>query len=135
VLPAAQGIILAALGSAPDPEAWAANAARVGIIDPRNPDPVISLAGLILGMGIGLACKQRWAPFRATGGLEQRILRFLLGLSVALFLWGGLSILWNEPAQALSPVLRYLRYGVVGLWTVFLAPWLFLRWKLADRAG
>jgi hypothetical protein len=91
------------------------------------------LAGLILGMGVGLACKIRWAPFAAAGSLEKRILRFLLGLSVALFWWGGLAILWNGMSPSASAVLRYLGSGAVGLWMVFLAPWLFLRWKLAER--
>jgi O-antigen/teichoic acid export membrane protein len=114
---------------------WAENAARINLILPRNPDPVISLAGLILGMGVGLAGMNRWAPFHAGGSIEQRILRFLLGLSVALFLWGGLAILWNGINPPLDWILRYVRYGLVGLWVIFLAPWLFLRWKLAPRCG
>jgi membrane-associated phospholipid phosphatase len=130
----AQAVVLGAIDAAPDPALWTENAARVDVIFPRNPDHIISLAGLILGMGIGLACKGRWAPFRAAGGAEKQILRFLLGLSVTLMLWGGVSILWNEPARSAAPILRYLRYGLVGFWTVFLAPLLFLRWRLADRA-
>jgi hypothetical protein len=133
VLIALQAVILGGVQPAPDPAAWAENAARIAPIFPRNPDPIVSLAGLIAGMGIGLAGKNRWAPFDAQGNAEQRVLRFLLGLSVTLFLWGGLSILWSEPAQPGALILRYLRYGLVGLWTVFGAPWLFLRWKLAQR--
>jgi membrane-associated phospholipid phosphatase len=131
----AQAVILQELEASPDPAVWAENAARIGGIFPRDPDPVVSLAGLILGMGAGLACKTRWAPFRAGGRAEKRILRFLLGVSVALMLWGGLAILGNEFAQPFQPVLRYLRYGLIGFWTVFLAPWLFLRWGLAEREG
>jgi membrane-associated phospholipid phosphatase len=130
----AQAVVLGAIDAAPDPASWAGNAARIAVIFPRNPDHIISLAGLILGMGIGLACKSHWAPFHAAGGAEKRILRFLLGLSITLMLWGGLSILWNEPARSAAPILRYVRYGLVGFWTVFLAPLLFLHWGLADRA-
>jgi hypothetical protein len=32
-------------------------------------------------------------------------------------------------------VLRYLRYALVGLWAVFLAPLVFLRLRLAEPGG
>ncbi|MGB7540104.1 MAG: phosphatase PAP2 family protein [Anaerolineales bacterium] len=127
-----QSVILGRLAGTADPAVWAENAARVNIIIPRDPNPVISLAGLILGMGIGLACKNRWAPFAAGGSLEKRILRFLLGLSVMLMLLGGLALLWNGIDPPLGPILRYVRYGLTGWWLIFLAPWVFLRWRLAE---
>ena len=134
ILVALQGVILAGIEPLPDPASWAENAARIAPIFPRNPNHLVSLAGLAAGMGIGLAGMHRRARFDAGGPLEKRILRFLLGFSVTLFLWGGLSILWNEPAQPGALVLRYIRYGLVGLWTAFGAPWIFLRWNLARRA-
>jgi membrane-associated phospholipid phosphatase len=129
----AQAGILWAIRSAVDPAAWALNAARINAIAPRSPAENISLAGLILGLGVGLAFRNRWAPFRADGTAGKRILRFLLGLSVLLIVWRGLPILWNEYAQPASMVLRYIRYGLVGFWAVFLAPLCFLRMKLAER--
>jgi membrane-associated phospholipid phosphatase len=128
-----QAVILGRLAGTADPAAWAENAARINFINPRDPNPIISLAGLILGMGIGLACKNRWAPFAAGGTLEKRILRFLLGLSVMLMVYAGLGLLWNGIDPPLGPILRYLRYGLTGLWMIFLAPWVFLRWGLAAR--
>ena len=127
-----QSVILARLSGTADPAAWAANAARINIINPRDPNPIISLAGLILGMGIGLACKNRWAPFAAGGTLGKRILRFLLGLAVMLMIYAGLGLLWNGINPPIGPILRYLRYGLAGLWMIFLAPWVFLRWRLAE---
>ncbi len=129
----AQAVILRGIESTTDPAVWAENAARINLILPRSPDPIVALAGLILGMGTGLACQRRWAPFSSGGGIEKRLLRFLLGLSVALILLGGLAIFWNGVDQPLGLVLRYARYALVGFWMIFLAPWLFLRWKLADR--
>jgi membrane-associated phospholipid phosphatase len=128
-----QSAILRSLANSADPGEWAEQAARINLIQPRDPNPIISLAGLILGMGIGLACKSRWAPFEAGGSLEKRTLRFLLGLSVTLMIWAGLALLWNGITPPYEPALRYLRYGLAGWWMVFLAPWLFLRWGLAAR--
>jgi membrane-associated phospholipid phosphatase len=128
-----QAGLLWGIRSVVDPAAWVQNAARINELAPRSPVDNISLAGLILGLGAGLAFRNRWAPFRADGTAGKRILRFLLGLSVLLIVWRGLPILWNEYAQPASMVLRYIRYGLVGFWAVFLAPWLFLRLKLAER--
>jgi membrane-associated phospholipid phosphatase len=129
----AQVGVLWGIRSIADPAEWGQNAARLGAILPRDPSQIVSMAGLILGLGVGLACQQRWAPFRADGPIGKRALRFLLGLSVMLIVWRGLPILWNEYAQPASMVLRYIRYGLVGFWSVFLAPLLFLRMNLADR--
>jgi hypothetical protein len=93
---------------------WALNAARMSPILPRNPAETFSLAGLILGLGGGLACQQRWAPFRADGPIGNRAARFLFGLSVMMIVWRGFLILWNEYAQPASMVLRFIRYGLVG---------------------
>jgi hypothetical protein len=128
-----QAGILGAIRSATDPAEWTQNAARLNAILPRGPVEIVSLAGLILGLGAGLAFRNRWAPFRADGPAGKRILRFLFGFSVMLIVWRGLPILWNEYAQPASLVLRYIRYGLVGFWAVFLGPWLFLRMKLAER--
>jgi membrane-associated phospholipid phosphatase len=129
----AQAGLLWGIRSMTDPAVWAQNAARLGAIAPRSPTEIVSLAGLILGLGAGLVFRNRWAPFRADGPAGKRILRFLFGLSVLLILWRGLPILWNEYAQPASMVLRYIRYSLVGFWAVFLAPLCFLRLRLAER--
>jgi membrane-associated phospholipid phosphatase len=131
----AQAGLLRGIQSIADPPEWARNAARLNAILPRDPSEIVSLAGLILGLGAGLAFQQRWAPFRADGPAGKRILRFLLGLSVLLIVWRGLPILWNEYAQPAAMILRYIRYGLVGFWAVFLAPLCFLRLKLAEVGG
>jgi hypothetical protein len=131
----AQAGVLAALRPIVDPAAWAVNAARINVIAPRDPAEIVGMAGLLLGLGAGLACQQRWAPFRADGPAGRRVLRFLLGFAVLLIIWRGLPIVWNEYAQPAALVLRYLRYALVGLWAVFLAPLVFLRLRLAEPGG
>jgi membrane-associated phospholipid phosphatase len=127
-----QAGILAALRTVADPPGWAAAAARINVIDPRNPAGLVSMAGLILGLGAGLALQRRSARFDAGGPLLRRALRFLLGIVVLVSIWRGLPILWNEYEQAAGLILRYLRYASVGLWAAFLAPWCFLKLNLAS---
>lgn len=126
-----QSIILGQLKAVADPDLWAANAARINTILPRDPAPIISLAGLILGTGIGLASRNRWARFDARGNVEKRILRLLFGFAIALFFLGGSAVLCDGLRAPLGPALLYLRYGLTGWWLIFLAPWCFLRLGLA----
>jgi membrane-associated phospholipid phosphatase len=126
----AQAVLLYLLHGVVDPPQWAQNAARVNVIAPRDPSELVSMAGLILGLGAGLACMNRWAPFDSRGPAASRLARFLIGFAVLLILWRGLPLLWNESAPA-GMALRYIRYGLVGFWAAFLAPWSFLRLKLA----
>jgi membrane-associated phospholipid phosphatase len=86
--------------------------------------------GAFMGMGMGFALEGRYVQFRADGPPWKRILRFLLGIIGVLALWQGLSIAfeWLEPAL----MFRLIRYGLVGLWGAFGAPWAFVRIGLAE---
>jgi membrane-associated phospholipid phosphatase len=86
--------------------------------------------GAFMGMGIGFALEGRYVRFRADGLWWKRVLRFLLGTIGVLALWQGLSIAFEglEPALAF----RLIRYGLVGLWGAFGAPWVFVRIGLAE---
>jgi membrane-associated phospholipid phosphatase len=128
----AQAVFLQLLNPAVDPPQWAQNAARVNVIAPRDPSELVTMAGLILGLGAGLACMNRWAPFNGGGSVAKRLARFLIGFTVLMILWRGLPLLWDESIPA-GMALRYIRYGLVGFWAAFLAPLLFLRLRLAER--
>ena len=84
-----------------------------------------------MGMGVGFALERRWVRFQSAGIWWKRVLRFLIGAPVLFALWLGLK----EAFYGLEPELMYLfaRYALVGLWTGLIAPWLFVRLKLADQ--
>ena len=49
----------------------------------------------------------------------------------------GLDVLFGMIAAdetVLGIILRYIRYGMVSLWGIFGAPWVFLKLKLASPA-
>ncbi len=86
--------------------------------------------GAFMGMGIGFALEARYIRFRADGQPWKRVLRFLLGIIGVLALWQGLSIAFEGLEPAL--MFRLIRYGLVGLWGAFGAPWAFVRIGLAE---
>ena len=88
-----------------------------------------TLGGMTLGFGVGLALGERWARFDAGGAGWQRVARYVLGAAVVLGLKSGLGAAFEGLRPELA--LRVLRYGLIGVWVAFGAPWLFLKMGLA----
>jgi hypothetical protein len=91
---------------------------------------VLSMVGALMGVCVGLALERRFVRFSCAGRRRQKLLRYLLGAAVLLGFWAGLKAAFSglEPAGAL----RFVRYGLAGLWGGMGAPWLFVRLGLAD---
>ncbi len=126
--------VLAATNTTADPTAWAANAAlsQAEPIDPRNPETAANAAGMLLGLGVGLALAERWARFDARGGLGQRAARFLIGVLGMLLFWRGLALIFPVDPLPLALALRYVRYALTVIWALYLAPWVFMKLGLAQ---
>jgi membrane-associated phospholipid phosphatase len=105
-----------------------------------------SLAGLFLGIGIGYSLMLKRLSFSVTAGAGESppgpvflALRYLLGAAGAAIIYLGLKIilpgessLWAE--SSLGSILlpyyelsRFFRYGLLSLWAVLGAPWVFTR--------
>jgi membrane-associated phospholipid phosphatase len=132
--------ILTALGARPDPVGWgqtARAAVSPAVADnaygPRNPEGAVTAAGLLFGLGAGLALTSRYARFDARGPWGKRAARFGLGIVGALVFWLGLKMVFPTEPFLLGMTLRYGRYALTGLWVFYLAPWVFVKTKLAER--
>ena len=90
--------------------------------------------GALAGMGLGLVLMYRYVSFRASGPWWQRVVRFLIGGAIVFALYLGLSAVFPGEQSALYLVFRFLRYGLVGLWTTLGAPWLFRLLRLTAEA-
>jgi membrane-associated phospholipid phosphatase len=122
------GLITRALiAGSPDPENWAAFAAGA-----RTLDGLFTSAGSIFGVGVGLAMANRWARFNAGGPLGKRAARFVVGLVGVLIFWAGLRVIFPREPETVALVFRFVRYGLATWWAIFLAPWLFLKFNLAE---
>jgi len=93
---------------------------------------IVPMAAL-LGLGVGLIMERKMVGFSVEGVWWQRGLRFVFGLVVvALFYAGPKLILPEVMAYGLEAGLRIVRYALLGWAVAFLAPWLFVRLRLAS---
>ncbi len=100
-------------------------------IDPFNMEGILTINGILFGMLIGYAWLHRAGGFEVKGSPGQLILRYLLGVAGILAIRYGLKFIFPETTDLLGNSLRFIRYGVIGLWLTALAPFLFIKLKLS----
>ncbi len=125
---AAMLIVRSAIGGIIDPIEWAQLG---GPIAPRSLDTQISDAAILFGAGAGLALLKRSGGFNARGPWSKRLLRLALGLSVLVILRFGLGALFPREPELPGAIFRYVRYVIMVLWATWLAPWAFVKLRLA----
>ena len=114
----------------PDPVEWSQYSTEA-----RTVTNFITLAGAAFGAQTGYALMRKYASFNAKGDWTKRGIRYLVGIVGLLVLYYGLSQLFDLFAideSTLGYILRYIRYGFATFWATFLAPWVFLKTKLAE---
>jgi hypothetical protein len=99
--------------------------------DPRDWSGFVSTAGILGGCLAGLALQQRYARFGTGGPAGTRILRFVLGIVGVLLIWRGLAVVLPQGTGLVTQIGRFIRYALTGVWTVYVAPVVFLRTGLA----
>jgi membrane-associated phospholipid phosphatase len=85
------------------------------------------------GIGLGYILNRKHLRFSAKGGLGARALRILPGIVILVGLYLGLKYILPGDESANGKLFRFLRYGLIGFWTSFGAPWIFQVLKLAGR--
>lgn len=90
----------------------------------------VTAGATLMGMGVGFVLERRWVGFESIGVWWKQVLRYAFGIAVLLGLYAGLKAAFSS----LEPVLlfRFFRYGLMGLWGGFGAPWAFVRLRLAE---
>lgn len=114
------------------PAPWTANALRAGPLpDPVSIEGIFTSAGSLFGLASGAAWIASRGGYQTAGPLENRALRYVIGLIGIMILWFGLGEVFPRGETVVPLLLRYLRYSLVGLWITAGAPWLFFHFKLA----
>jgi len=131
-------IVHATVAGVVDPPAWAEQAADAAppppgrpAIAPRSLDGPVADLGLIFGAGAGLALGRRFAPFDTRGPWRHRGLRLLLGLLLLAVVRVGLGAVFPREPLVVGMGFRYLRYALMGLTALWVAPWVFIRMGIA----
>ena len=85
-----------------------------------------------LGFGIGMTIESSRVRLRPDGPVWKRVVRYGLGMAVALIIRAGLgSVFPAEPEWIVLP-LRFLGHLILLLWISLYAPWTFVRLRLAS---
>jgi membrane-associated phospholipid phosphatase len=103
----------------------------------RYPAPeALTAMGALAGLGLGVIMERVWVCFQVSGVWWRRVLRYLLGMVVVGLLYAVPRLLMpNDLALESEARLRFVRYALVGWAVSWLAPWLFVRLRLAEREG
>jgi membrane-associated phospholipid phosphatase len=115
-----------------DPVEWPVQA---GPIDPHNANQPVSDLGLFFGASLGLMLMRRTAGFDVKGTWGKRAARLALGVIGVLAIRFGLGAIFPTEPLVTAMIFRYVRYAAIALWAVWLAPVIFVKLQLADRAA
>ena len=105
-----------------------------GLVDPvetTGASAVVTPAATLAGLVAGLVLLRARGGFDSSGPLRLRVARVGMGLVGVVVLWQGLGAVFPGGEGGLDLALRYVRYGLVGLWVGGVAPLLFVRTGLA----
>jgi membrane-associated phospholipid phosphatase len=119
------------------PESWISNAllAATEMPDPVDPSSIFTSAGTFFGLATGAAWIMSKGGYQASGPVEKRAIRYVIGLIGVLIFYVGLGAIFPRGDGFIFYLLRYIRYALVGWWVAGGAPWVFVRFKLAERAN
>lgn len=116
------------------PSGWLELSSRAGEINPLALSGVITPAASFFGLACGAILLHQGGWLDPHGTLGQQVARYLIGILGVFLIWYGLDMLF-PPGESLVPyIFRFVRYGLVGFWVTCLAPLIFIRLKLAQRA-
>ena len=95
-------------------------------LTPFSIDGVITAAAVWFGILAGTILTHRTLPLgRIQASTTQLILRFIIGTIGVAAIWMGLKLVFPDDDTLVSQVLRFVRYGFLGLWVTAAAPYLF----------
>jgi membrane-associated phospholipid phosphatase len=120
----------------PIPEAWFTTALQAAPDEPVDPfafEGIFTSAGSWFGIVAGLALiLHTGGMHNPSGSFPKLVLRYVLGMAGLMIIYLGLSAVFPRTPDVVGYSLRFVRYSLVGLWGVWLAPRLFIKLHLAE---
>lgn len=103
-------------------------------ISPYGIKTVVSSLALLTGVGFALPLAANLGNFNPKGKWFYRIMRYTLGIVIFFVIYLGLSAIFPKVGHEWYYGFRALRYFILALWVIAIAPWLFIKTGLAERA-
>lgn len=100
-------------------------------IDPLSLTGIVSNAGGFLGIAIGALWVGKKGWFSTQDTVSHLFLRFIIGLSGVIIIWGGFGLLVPSDQGLIPLILVYFRYAITAVWVMGAAPMIFIKLKLA----
>jgi len=97
--------------------------ATVALAAPGISSHAVTAMGTLMGIGWGTLWEQRVVGLLPRTSTGQQVLKLIAGLVLLLLLYGLGKMLLPD-----VPVLRFVRYAVLGAGVTGILPWLFLHW-------
>ncbi|MBN2652276.1 MAG: phosphatase PAP2 family protein [Spirochaetales bacterium] len=99
---------------------------------------LVSLNAILCFGMLGFILENKVLKFSVAGVWWKKLLRLLTGFAGVAIVYLGLKFAFsfsekNENLEVLYFIFRYIRYGLLGFWVSFGAPWFFVKIKLADK--
>jgi hypothetical protein len=91
-----------------------------------------STSGAFFGLIGAAVYAKRAAPFSVSGVFWKRAFRYLFGLATLAIVYALPKLLLAGVEAGGPPLIRFLRYALLGAWIALGAPWLFLKMGLAE---
>jgi membrane-associated phospholipid phosphatase len=102
--------------------------------NPFSMSGVITAAAIWFGVLAGLILVHKIIPLgRIRANLTQLFFRFVIGTIGVMIFWMGLKLVFPQDDSVISGILRFVRYGLVGLWVSAGAPYLFMKLGLETK--
>lgn len=99
------------------------------LILPSADATATAVCGVLMGGWTGLVLEQKLTGFQVATSLTKKLICYLVGTVILVVLYYGLRKAFQglEP----QPVFAFIRYTIIGFHFTFLAPWIFVKLKLA----
>ena len=92
-----------------------------------------TIVGVLVGISLGAPLEERYIGFSVAGPFWKRLARLLVGIAIIVLVYLLPKLLLPETfAPALDIAIRVLRYALMAFTLTVVAPWLFVRLRLAD---
>lgn len=88
------------------------------------------LSGIFLGSVAGFVLTGHTLKFATDGTAAQKVLRYLIGNGVAVLVYIAPKLILGDEIASGQPLVRFVRYGLLGFWISYGAPWLLTKLKL-----